>query len=169
MSVEPSWQVLRRAVRDAPAGIGVCDEDGRIVAVSTSLTRLLRRTRGEILGRPFLAFVHPEDRPRALASYFEAVVAAAAGVHDGRTTLRCLTGDQDAIAVEVSWTVTDADEATAACGILYITVPAAAAPVSAPASSTHQPAALPDEATAPADAAGARTRPAKPHRPTLPR
>ena len=167
MSMEPSCQVLRTAVRDAPTGIGVCDEDGRIVAVSTSLTRLLRRTRAEILGRPFLAFVHAEDRPRALASYFEAVVAVAAGVHDGRTTLRCLTGDQEAIAVEASWTVTDADEASAACGILCITALSAAAPGIAPASRTHQPAALPGEATAPADAAGARTWSARPHRPTL--
>jgi PAS domain-containing protein len=116
----PSWQALCTAVRDAPLGIGVCDEDGRMLAVSTSLAGLLRRSTSDIVGRPFLAFVHPDDRPTSLASYFEAVVAAAAGVRNGRTRVRCLTGDHDTVTVEVTWTVTEGDEATAPCGILYL-------------------------------------------------
>lgn len=118
---QPSWHALCTAVRDAPVGIGVCDEDGRMIAVSRSLAQLLRRTPEEIVGRPFLAFVHPADRGASLASYFEAVVAAAAGVSNGRTRVRCLTGDQSPVTVEVAWTVTEADESTSCCGILYLT------------------------------------------------
>ena len=118
---QPSWQALCTAVRDAPVGIGVCDEDGRMISVSRSLARLLRRSTEEIVGRPYLAFVHPADRPASLASYFEAVVAAAAGVCTGRTRVRCLTGDGDCVTVEVAWTVTEADESTSCCGILYLT------------------------------------------------
>jgi PAS domain S-box-containing protein len=123
-----SWQALCAAVRDAPVAIGVCDEDGRMVAVSRALLKLLRRTQDEIIGRPFLALVCPQDRPVSLTSYFEAVVAAAAGVRTGTTRLRCLTGDHDTMTVEVTWTVTDADETTSACGILYL-VPARTGPI----------------------------------------
>ena len=116
-----SLQALSTALRDAPVGIGVCNEDGRIIAVNRSLARLLDRTAAEIVGRPFLAFLHPDDRPAGLASYFEAVVAAAAGVRDGRTALRCLTGGRDTVAVDVAWSVTEGDESTGPCGILYLT------------------------------------------------
>lgn len=116
-----SLQALCTAVRDAPVGIAVCDEDGRITAVNRSLARLLDRTRTEIVGRPFLAFLHPADRPAGLASYFEAVVAAAAGVRNGRTALRCLTGGGETLAVEVAWSVTEGDEPAGPCGILYLT------------------------------------------------
>ena len=172
-----SRQALCAAVRDAPVGIGVCDEDGRMVAVSRSLLELLRRTQDEIIGRPFLTLVCPQDRPASLASYFEAVVAAAAGVRTGTTTLRCLTGDHDTLAVEVTWTVTEADETTSACGILYLT-PARAgtlatgptrengAPVAAPAGSPCRPSRHP--ACAPAAVSPART-PAASAAPLTPR
>ena len=117
----PSHQALSAAVRDAPIGIGVCDEDGRMLMVSRALAALLRRTTAEIVGRPFLVLLHPDDRPAGLASYFEAVVAAAAGVRNGRTRLRCLTGNGDTITVDIAWTVTDADDSTEACGVLYLT------------------------------------------------
>lgn len=117
----PSQQALSAAVRDAPIGIGVCDEDGRMLMVSRALAALLRRTTAEIVGRPFLVLLHPDDRPAGLASYFEAVVAAAAGVRNGRTSLRCLTGDGDTITVDIAWTVTDADGSTGPCGVLYLT------------------------------------------------
>lgn len=121
---QPSWQALCTAVRDAPVGIGVCDEDGRMISVSKSLAKLLRLSTEDIVGRPFLAFVHPDDRPASLASYFEAVVGAAAGVCTGRTRVRCLTGDHDCLTVEVAWTVTEGDESTSCCGILYLTAAA---------------------------------------------
>jgi PAS domain S-box-containing protein len=55
----------------------VCDEDGRFLAVNSALTSMLSRRREEIVGRPFLTFVHPEQRSASLAGYFRSVVAAA--------------------------------------------------------------------------------------------
>lgn len=160
-----SWQALCAAVRDAPVGIGVCDEDGRIVAASTSLLELLHRSAAEIVGRPFLAVVHPGDRPTALASYFEAVVAAAAGLRTGKTTLRCLTGEHDTLTVEVDWTVTDADENTSACGILYLT-PAPGPRTQAPVGgSTCEIAQLPQSQPVPAGHASRTGPTGNQHRP----
>lgn len=119
--VQVNEPVLAAAVRNAPIGIGICDEDGRFLAISTSLARLLRRPAEEIVGRPFLNFVHPEHRPAALATYFEAVVAAAAGLRHGTRTLHCLTGDCDAIPLLASWTITEPDTDGTAYGIVYLT------------------------------------------------
>ena len=44
-----------------------------------------------MIGRPFLTFVHPEDRAAALAAYFSSVVAAASRVQAQRGHLRCQT------------------------------------------------------------------------------
>ena len=42
-----SGQALRAAIREAPDGIGMCDEDGRMVAVSGSPLDLVRRIQDE--------------------------------------------------------------------------------------------------------------------------
>jgi PAS domain S-box-containing protein len=117
-----SRPVLALAVRDAPVGIGVCDEDGRVRAVNTSLTRLLGRPADQILGHPFLNFIHPDQRPAALAAYFEAVVAAAAGIRHGDSRLRCVTGDGRVIPLRASWTVIDPGEDGIQYGVVYLTV-----------------------------------------------
>jgi PAS domain S-box-containing protein len=119
-----SQPVLAAALRHAPTGIGICDDDGRFLAVNTALTRLLGRPANQILGHPFLNFVHPAQRPAALAGYFEAVVASAAGLRHGERRLRCLSGDGGAISVLVSWTVTDPDENGTSYGITYLTADA---------------------------------------------
>jgi PAS domain S-box-containing protein len=115
-----SRQVLQRALLDSPFGVGVCDEQGRIVAISTSMAQLLRRPAGEIIGRPFLTFVHPDERAASIAHYFEAVAAVAAGVRDGYAVLRCLAGDGETIRLRVSWTISDPDQFGVRCGIVYL-------------------------------------------------
>jgi len=70
--------LLRTAFDGAPVGVGVCDEDGRFLEINDSLCMLLRQGRQNVLGRPFLTFVHPDQRSASMASYFRAVVAAAA-------------------------------------------------------------------------------------------
>ena len=100
--------------------IGVCDEDGRFVAVSNTLARMLRRPADQIIGRPFLTFVHPDERPASLAAYFEAVVAVAAGVRSGSSRLRYLAGDGTVFSALVSWTVTEPDEFGNQYGITYL-------------------------------------------------
>lgn len=118
---EISKQTLQAAFANAPAGIGICDEDGRFLAVSRSLGSLLGRPAENLVGRPFLAFVHPEQRSAALAAYFEAVVAVAAGVRGGSRELRCVTRAGQAIPVLVEWTVADPDESGQQRGIVYLT------------------------------------------------
>lgn len=114
-----SRNILHTAFTDAPFGIGICDEDGRFLAISRSLATLLRRSSSEIVGRSYLSFVHPEDRGASLAAYFEAVVAVAAGVRHGSREVRYITGDGTAITVLVRWTATDCDESGAQRGIIY--------------------------------------------------
>ena len=126
----PTPVVWHRAFRDAPVAIGICDEDGRFVAVNTALAQLLARPVEQLVGRPFLTFVHPADRPGSLAVYFEAVVAAAAGVRHGHNRLRCLSGTGTAIPVAISWTITEPDGYGTQHGVVYLSPdPAPGCPV----------------------------------------
>ncbi len=113
--------LLRTAFDGAPVGVGVCDEDGRFLEVNDSLCVLLRRTRDDVIGRPFLAFVHPEQRSASMASYFRAVVAAAScRTSSEQSELLCLTGAGDAIWVSVTWTITEPDENGSQFGIVHL-------------------------------------------------
>ena len=116
----PTPVIWHRAFRDAPVAIGICDEDGRFVAVNTALAQLLARPVEGLVGRPFLSFVHPADRPACLAVYFEAVVAAAAGVRRGHGGLRCLSGAGAAVPVAISWTITEPDGSGTQHGVVYL-------------------------------------------------
>lgn len=128
-ATQVSRATLHTVFIHAPFGIGICDANGKFLAVSASLARLLRRSPSEIIGRTYLTFVHPDDRGASLAAYFEAVVAVAAGVRHGSREVRYLTGDGAAITVLVSWTVTDPDELGAQYGIIYFTdAPVAVSP-----------------------------------------
>ena len=119
IAVAVSRDTLHTAFVDAPCGIGICDEGGKFVAISTSLAHMLQRPEDEIVGRTYLRFVHPDDRGSSLAAYFEAVVAAAAGVRRGSREVRYLAGDGSVLTVRVSWTVTSRDECDAQYGVLY--------------------------------------------------
>ena len=116
-----SPDTLRAAFVDSPCGIGICDEGGKFVAISTSMAQMLRRPEADIVGRTYLRFVHPDDRGASLAAYFEAVVAAAAGVRRGSHAVRYLTGDGSVLHVVVSWTVTGRDECDEQYAVLYFT------------------------------------------------
>ena len=118
-AVAVSRDTLHTAFLDAPCGMGICDEGGKFVAISTSLAHMLQRPESEIVGRTYLRFVHPEDRGTSLAAYFEAVVAAAAGVRRGSNMVRYLAGDGSVLTVRVSWTVTGRDECDEQYGVLY--------------------------------------------------
>ena len=115
-----SQPILFDVIVDAPIGIGVCDKDGRFLAVNRALARLLDRPEEQIIGRPFLAFVHPDERATRIAEYFEAITAAAAGVRTGSRTVRCLTGARKSVWVDTSWTMTGPDESGRHFGILYL-------------------------------------------------
>ncbi len=55
----------RTAFESAPTGLVVVDVDGRIFQTNRRFARMLRRDPDELLGRPFLDLVHPDDRERA--------------------------------------------------------------------------------------------------------
>jgi len=90
--------------------------------VNDSLARLLRRPSDEIVGRPFLTFVHPEQRSDSLACYFQSVVAAAVRPpHQTKhTELRCVAGDGSVLWLAVTWTITAADSQDQQFGILHL-------------------------------------------------
>jgi PAS domain S-box-containing protein len=114
--------VLQTVFEGSPIGVGVCDEDGRFVAVNPALTGMLSRRREEMVGRPFLTFVHPEQRSASLACYFRSVVAAAAASPPAteHTELRCLSSDGSVVSVSVTWTITKPNQAGQQYGIVHL-------------------------------------------------
>jgi PAS domain S-box-containing protein len=124
-----SASVLRDALLRAPIGIGLADKNGRFFMISEALAGLLERPEEEIIGRTFLSFVHPHDRARSVAEYFEAVAAAAAGLPNGSKTIRCETGTGRSVLVDVSWTAIEADRAGRGIAVIYLAAhPAPVAP-----------------------------------------
>jgi PAS domain S-box-containing protein len=117
-----SRAVLQTAFERSPVGVGVCDEDGRFLAVNSALTSMLSRRREEIVGRPFLTFVHPEQRSASLAGYFRSVVAAASASPPAteHAELRCLSGDGSVVWLSVTWTITEPDQAGEQYGIVHL-------------------------------------------------
>ena len=114
---------MAAAFAHSPTATGVCDEDGRLVQINNSLARLLQRPASDILGRPFLAFVHPDERAASLACYFNAVVNAAAARHAAEPEpcqLRCLTGTDTVLHTSVTWTVTAPDTSGHQYGVVHV-------------------------------------------------
>lgn len=114
--------VLVKTFSHAPVGVGICDADGRFLAVNDALSRLLDRPREEIVGRPFLTFVHPAERAASLASYFVSVVTAI-GQYPGRAAhaeVRCVTGRGADRWLAVTWTVTEPDSNATQYGIVHL-------------------------------------------------
>jgi PAS domain S-box-containing protein len=115
-------EVLRTAFERAPVGVGVCDEDGRFVAVNESLAALLGEPVTAIIGRPFLTFVHPQERAAALACYFASVVAAAGEPKPpaAHAELRCVTGEDAVVWLAASWTITGPDPDGHQYGVVHL-------------------------------------------------
>jgi PAS domain S-box-containing protein len=90
---------LDRIFTLSPDMITVADFDGRFTRVNPAVERILGYTEEESLSRPYLDFVHPDDR--------ESTLAEAAAIMDGRPTLsfvnRFMTNDGTYRVLE--WTV----------------------------------------------------------------
>ena len=114
--------VLLTAFEQAPNAVGVCDEDGKFLAVNAALCRLAGCAREDLIGRPFLQFVHPADRSASLAAYFQSVVAAAAGmaVAPEECRLRCLDSSGQTVWTTVRWTVTEPDRTGAQFAVVHL-------------------------------------------------
>jgi PAS domain S-box-containing protein/diguanylate cyclase (GGDEF)-like protein len=115
-------EVLTTAFERAPVGVGVCDEDGRFVAVNESLATLLERPTNALVGRPFLTFVHPDERAASLACYFASVVAAAGDKpqNPAHGQLRCVTGSGGVVWLSASWTITAPDRNGHQYGVVHL-------------------------------------------------
>ena len=114
--------VLLTAFEQAPDAVGVCDEDGKFLAVNAALCRLASCSREDMIGRAFLQFVHPGDRSASLAAYFQAVVAAAAGmaVYAEQCRLRCVDTAGQTVWTTVRWSVTEPDRSGAQFGVVHL-------------------------------------------------
>jgi PAS domain S-box-containing protein len=95
----------------APTGLAVVDLDGLLTCVNKRLARMLRREVAELLGRPFVDFVHPEDRERA---ELRLVDLAARTMHD-RGRVRFLRPDETEVwgGVGITRIAADAEGASA--------------------------------------------------------
>jgi PAS domain S-box-containing protein len=105
-----------------PIAIGICDADGVFVAVNPQLAALLEADRRDIIGRPFLVFVHPQARSASLAMYFRSVVAAAEGRPRAteHAEIPCVTAKGSLLWASVTWIVTDSDATGDQYGIVYL-------------------------------------------------
>jgi PAS domain S-box-containing protein len=121
-ATEMSAGVLQAAFDAAPAPVCICDEDGLFLAANHAFVTMLRTPLDDILGRPYLHFVHPEQRSESLASYFRSVVAAASlpprATEHGE--LRLLVGDGSQVWVSVAWTTTAPDAAGRQYSIVHL-------------------------------------------------
>jgi diguanylate cyclase (GGDEF)-like protein/PAS domain S-box-containing protein len=59
---------FRAAFEDAAIGMAITSLDGRWLRVNPAMCALLERPEEELVGRPVLAVVHPDDQPLALAA-----------------------------------------------------------------------------------------------------
>ena len=118
-------RILWAAVEYAPVGVGICDGDGVFVFVNAALADLLDWPRPAMIGRPFLTFVHPEDRAAALAAYFSSVVAAASRcrvrVPAQRGHVRCQTSTGGTVWLAATWTVTAPDSCGEQLAVVHLT------------------------------------------------
>ena len=83
-------RALRVAFEQAPVGMALTDEDGRLIVVNSALSNLLGVDASELLGRRLCDITSPLDEPNATDTY-------AALLHQGsmtrRTELRMLHAD----------------------------------------------------------------------------
>jgi PAS domain S-box-containing protein len=78
------------------------------VSVNDCLLTLFKYSRAEVVGRPFLTFVHPAHRSASLARYFDSVFAAAAGrtPRIAHSELQCIAADGSQLWLTAEWTMT---------------------------------------------------------------
>lgn len=118
---ETELATLQTAFAHAPVGIGVCDPDGSFLVANKALENLLGRRHEQIVGRPFLSFVHPEERAACLAAYFISVVGAQTepAHHGARAEVRFLTGQGNCVWLAVDWAITRPNEDGDQYGIVH--------------------------------------------------
>ena len=62
-----SRQRFRRFFANAPVGIALMDREGHIEEANEALCRLVKLEPQEVIGKPLLGFLHPEDQGAAWA------------------------------------------------------------------------------------------------------
>jgi PAS domain S-box-containing protein len=121
--VDAELPILWTAFEHAPIGVAVCDQDGVVVLANDCLLRLARRLGRDAIGRPFLSFVHPDERATVLASYLRSLVAATVTQHTGPTEhaeVRCLGVDGRVVWLQVAWTITPPDRDGRQFAVLHV-------------------------------------------------
>jgi PAS domain-containing protein len=106
----PSAALAENTVRSSPVMV-VCDESGRLVAMDAASVALIDRPATEMIGQSFLRFVHPDDRARSVASYFDVV---------SRTS----SSDQFSVCVEGQWRLLRGDGSEIHASLIVTVCPA---------------------------------------------
>ncbi len=120
----PERAVLRAALDNAPVGVGVCDNHGRILRVNDHLARLFGRDRDELVGHSFLRVIHPEELAEAEAQFRRAQCRAATGdaPHaDEQSEVRCVTGAGETIWVHVTWSTSAPEPGGTQYSVAHVT------------------------------------------------
>lgn len=78
--MEKSWEWYADLYEFAPVGYFALEYDGLIRAVNRTGASMLSREKRDLIGKPFISFVHPEDHP-AFARHSENVLRDAVPCH----------------------------------------------------------------------------------------
>jgi len=66
----------RSLVETSSSGVAVADETGMLTLVNDRLCEIFGYSREEAMGRQFLDYIHPDERERIAADFFEAVASS---------------------------------------------------------------------------------------------
>ncbi len=70
--LEKSEQKYRSLVEKAGAGVATLDVKGRFTYVNGALRKMIGYSKGELIGRPFAGFLHPDDKMRVMQIFSRA-------------------------------------------------------------------------------------------------
>ncbi len=114
-ALRASEEKYQRLVEDASVGICSADVYGELTFVNQALCRELGYSTGEMLGRPFIEFVHADDQQRIVESFF-------AGLTDpkGRLELDFRAVRKDGSALDFYTSVTHLKQGESTTGFLAV-------------------------------------------------
>jgi PAS domain S-box-containing protein len=81
MALVESESKYRSLVESGGASIAIIDMEGKLAFANDTLCRMAGYSKGELLGKTFMDFVHPEDRDRDAQLFLEAVDENKTGLH----------------------------------------------------------------------------------------
>ena len=117
VAVDASVQALEEVFRHTPVGVVLTDLHGTILDANLAFCTMIGRARGELLGRAFTAFIHPEEIDHASGSMGRLREEEVESIEHLR---RWLTSDGRTLTTKLTASVVRAQDGEPICGIAFI-------------------------------------------------